>query len=196
MLAHRERRLFTPAEYLALEENSDTKSEYYQGEIFAMSGGSVEHGQLSRNLIRLLGNALQGGSCQPFGSDVRLRLTQHDLFTYPDLYVVCGPLVRMPGRSDTLLDATMIVEILSPKTEIYDRGEKFVFYQSLPSFCEYLLVSQTEKEVERYFRGARGGWSCVKFRAGQTLSLKSIDCSLAIDEIYQGIALLDTHQGV
>lgn len=189
MLAHRERRLFTPEEYLVLEENADSKSEYYRGEIFAMSGGSVEHGQICRNLMLLIGNALQGKSCQPLGSDVRLWLARHELFTYPDLYVVCGPLLRLPGRNDTLMDATMIVEVLSPKTELYDRGEKFLFYQSLPSFREYLLVRQDQPEIERHLRGARGSWSGTKLRAGQSLQFRSFEGTIAVDDIYRDVQL-------
>jgi Uma2 family endonuclease len=189
MLAHRERRLFTPEEYMVLEENADAKSEYYRGEIFTMSRGSIEHGQIFRNLMLLVGNALLGKDCQPLGSDVRLWISHHQLFTYPDLFVVCGPLPRMQGRKDTLVDATTIVEILSPRTEIYDRGEKFVFYQSLPSFREYLLVSQERCQIERHSRSSRGSWSGVKRREGQTLDLKSFDCSLAVDEVYRGVEL-------
>ena len=189
MLAYRERRLFTPAEYLTLEENSETKSEFYRGEIFAMSGGSIEHGQIFRNLMLLIGNALQGQECQPLGSDIRLWISHHELFTYPDLFVVCGPLARMPGRNDTLTDAAMIVEILSPRTELYDRGEKFVFYQSLPSFGEYILVNQSKREIERHTKGSRGGWNGVKLGEGQMLNFKSFELSLLVDDIYQGVDL-------
>ena len=165
MLAHRERRLFTPEEYLSIEEKAETKSEYYRGEIFAMSGASIERGQISTNLTYALVGALRGSGCQLFGSDVRLHISDHQLFTYPDLYVVCGPLKRMPGRKDTLLDATLVVEILSDSTELYDRSEKFLFYRSLPSFKEYLLVYQSKAMVERHALSPKKEWVSSTFGA-------------------------------
>lgn len=191
MLAHRERRLFTHAEYFGIEENAECKSEFFRGEIYAMSGGSIEHGQISTNLTLAIGIALRGTSCQLFGADVRLFVAKQDLITYPDLYVVCGPLARMPGRRDTLTDATLIVEILSPKTEIYDRAEKFLFYKSLPSFREYLLVSQAEMEIEHHVRTARGEWRSTLRGPGDQVSLKSIRCNFAVAEVYQGVELFD-----
>ena len=192
MLAHRERRLFTPEEYLAIEEKADTKSEYYRGEIFSMSGGSIEHGQISANLTYALVGALRGTRCQLLGADVRLHISQHELFTYPDMYVVCGPLRRMPGRKDTLLDATLVVEILSETTELYDRGEKFFFYKSLPSFKEYLLISQKTSMVERHAFSGRKEWISSIYGTGEKLALHSITCELDIDDIYRGVEFLVT----
>lgn len=187
MLAHREHRLFTPEEYLLIDEGSPIKSEYYKGEIFSMSGGSMEHNQLVRNLTRLLGNALLDSPCQVFVADMRLQVVAHGLFTYPDVYVVCGPPSRMNGRSDTLIDATLVIEVLSPKTELYDRGEKFLLYQSLPSFREYLLVSQQEQKVEHHVRLQRRGWRSSSLGEGESLTLKSIGCVLAMTDIYLGV---------
>ncbi len=99
MLTRRERRRFTREEYLAVEERSDTRCEFFQGELFAMTGGSVEHNQIVRNLTGLLVPRLQGSDCQLFVADLRLLVSDHDLFTYPDLYVVCGELPRLPGRN-------------------------------------------------------------------------------------------------
>lgn len=188
MLAHREPRRFTREEYLALEERADTKSEYHQGSIYAMTGASMEHNQLVRNLAVAMGGALKGGACQLFLADMRLHVAAHDLFTYPDLFVVCGAPPRMAGRRDTLTDATLVVEVLSPSTELYDRGEKFLFYQTLPSFREYMLVSQTRLLVERHTMTHPGQWISTRFEGG-AVALTSVAIEIALAEIYEGVEL-------
>jgi Uma2 family endonuclease len=188
MLAHRERRRFTPAEYLALEENSATKSEYYRGDIYAMSGASVEHNQLVRNLTAKLDPALQGSPCQLFVSGLRLHVVAHDLFTYPDLFAVCGPLARLSGRNDTLTDASFVIEVLSPSTESYDRGQKFLFYQGLPSFREYLLVSQDSQKVELHTLQRPGQWLSTQFTEGE-IQIESVGARLQLAEIYRDVEL-------
>lgn len=187
MLAHRERRLFTPEEYLSIEEKSASKSEFYQGEIFAMSGGTLEHAQIVRDLTIDLGQALRGSDCQVLGSDLRLQVARHKLFTYPDLYVVCGEPRRLLGRTDTLTDATLIIEVLSPGTEFYDRGEKFLLYQGLPSFREYLLISQDQRKVEHHVRLSRGGWRSETFAGGASFQLKSFPYQLVVDDLYRSV---------
>lgn len=188
MLAHRERRRFTPEEYLVLEEHSDTKSEYCQGDIFVMSGASIAHNQLVRNLTSGLDPALRDGPCQLFVADLRLHVAAHNLFTYPDLFVVCGPLAPLGGRNDTLTDATFVVEVLSPSTQAYDRGQKFLFYQDLPSFQEYLLVSQDMQKVELCTLQRRGQWLSTQITDGE-FELKSLGVSLKLAEIYRGVTL-------
>ena len=158
MSQHREHRRFSIEEYLSLEENAAFKSEYCDGEIFSMSGASLEHNRLVRNLILELGNALRESPCEVFPSDLRLYMDRHKLFTYPDVLIVCGPPVLMPGRRDTLIDATLIIEVLSPSTSDYDRNEKFRCYRSLPSFSEYLLVAQQEVRIEQHRRVRPGEW--------------------------------------
>lgn len=188
MLAHREPRRFTREEYLALEEHADTKSEYHQGSIYAMTGASVEHNQLVRNLAVEMGGALKGGPCQLFLADMRLYVAAHDLFTYPDLFVVCGAPPRMGGRRDTLTDATLVVEVLSPSTELYDRGEKFLFYQTLDSLREYVLVSQSGVLVERHTLTQPGQWVSTRFEAG-AVELASVGIEIVLEEIYDGVEL-------
>lgn len=188
MLAHRERRRFTPEEYLALEERAKTKSEYYQGDIYAISGASIGHNQLIRNLTLELGSPLGVGPCQLFVSDLRLYVQTHELFTYPDLFVVCGPLPRLGSRNDTLTDATLIVEVLSESTEAYDRGQKFLFYQTLPSFREYLLVSQDRKMFELHTQQRPGQWLSTQSREGQ-IQLSSVGVNLDLEKLYQGVQL-------
>ena len=187
MLARRERRRFTPEEYLALEERSTIKSEYRQGEIYAMSGASVEHNQIVRNFGFALNGNLQGSDCQVFVSDLRLHIEKETLFTYPDLFVVCGSLPRMPGRSDTLTDARLIVEVLTSSTALYDRGEKFQLYQSLPSFCEYVLVDQAARSVEVRQLLKPGSWSSQLVDKDEVISLQSLDVQVELADIYRGV---------
>lgn len=178
MLIARERRRFTPEEYLWLEERSETKNEYCDGEIFAMTGGTIWHGQIHSNLIRALGNALSGTGCRALGSDTRLYVERSKLFTYPDVLVFCGAPVLMAGRKDTLCDAQLIVEVLSPSTETYDRGEKFRMYQKVPSLQEYVLVAQDMQLVESFRRQGRR-WVPAR------VPFESLGFELPLDAIYE-----------
>ena len=188
MLPIRERRRFSADEYLMVEEQALTKSEFCAGEIFAMSGASLEHNRLVRNLIIELGNGLKGKSCEVFPSDLRLHVERYALYTYPDVLVVCGPPRLLPGRKDTLVDATLIIEVLSPSTRDYDRNDKFRFYRELPSFSEYLLVAQDELKIEHHRRVAPGQWLLTDFGGEDSeIVLSSIDVSLRLDEIYRGV---------
>lgn len=188
--AHRERRRFTPEEYLQLETSSETRSEYHEGEIFLITGGSLNHNRIVLNLASSLGAALKGGPCQVFQSDARLLVEQHMLFTYPDILVVCGSLALMRGRTDTLTDARLILEVLSPSTEAYDRGEKFRMYRSLPSFEEYVLVAQDRTLVERSHRQSDGTWSWKGFVSQEdTLELQSVPVRLPLAQIYRDLPL-------
>lgn len=188
MLAQREPRRFTHKEYLGLEEQAEIRSEYYHGGIYSMTGGSVSHNQIVRNLTAFMVNSLRGGPCQAFMTDLRLHIEEHDLFTYPDLFVVCGELQMYQNRSDTLTDATLVLEVLSPSTEVYDRGEKFLFYQSLPSIQEYILVSQHSPMIEIRRRVKAGEWHTMQVAGiDRCLELQSIDASLDLSVVYEGV---------
>ncbi len=190
MLGYRERRRFTPEEYLRLEESAEMRSEYCDGEIFAMTGGSLNHNRILSNLVRSLGDKLAGTTCQLFQSDVRLFVKQHKLFTYPDLIVVCGKLPLYPERTDTLTDARLIVEVLSPSTESYDRGEKFRHYQALPSFVEYVLIAQDKTFVERHLRANGDNWEWKGYLSLEdSLELESLGVSLPLAQLYQDLPL-------
>ena len=193
MLAQREPRRFNHREYLGLEEQADVRSEYYHGKIYSMTGSSVCHNQILRNLTGFMVNSLRGGPCQAFMTGLRLYIEEHDLFTYPDLFGVCGDLQMYGSRTDTLTDATLVVEVLSPSTEVYDRGEKFLFYQSLPSVQEYVLISQDSPTVEIRQKVREGEWH-TKETVGlaQSLELKSIDAHLDLSLIYEGVDLKST----
>ena len=193
MLAQREPRRFNHREYLGLEEQADVRSEYYHGKIYSMTGGSVCHNQIVRNLTGFMVNSLRGGPCQAFMTDLRLYIEEHDLFTYPDLFVVCGDLQMYGSRTDPLTDATLVVEVLSPSTEVYDRGEKFLFYQSLPSIQEYVLISQDSPTVEIRQKVRAGEWHTKEIAGlAESLELKSVNAHLPLSLIYEGVDLKST----
>ncbi len=190
MLAQREPRRFTHKEYLGLEELAESRSEYYRGSIYSMTGGSVSHNQIVRNLTAFMVNSLRGGPCQAFMTDLRLFIEEHDLFTYPDLFVVCGELQMYQNRSDTLTDATVVIEVLSPSTEVYDRGEKFLFYQSLPSIQEYILVSQISPLIEIRRRLKEGEWHTREVVGlDRCLEIPSIEAGLELSVVYEGVSI-------
>lgn len=186
MLFHHKRRLFSVDEYLRVEEDSAQKSEFIDGEIYAMSGGSLEHNRLVRNLLFELHSRLKGSRCEVLPSDMRLFVEEQRLLTYPDLMVLCGRPKFLENRKDTVTDATLIVEVLSSKTASYDRGEKFVRYRSLPSFSEYLLVDQKRQHVEQHRRPQPEEWLMTEQNAG-LLQLTSIGVEIPLEAIYEGV---------
>lgn len=173
----------TFAEYVALERASESKHEYVDGEVYAMAGGTPEHGRLATRVARQLGAALEGRPCDTFSSDVRIHVAATGRSTYPDLSVVCGPLERADGDEDAITNPTLIVEVLSDSTESSDRGDKWAHYQRIPSLREYVLVSQREKRVE-VFRRFEDGWTYHSSRAG-VLPLPGLGASLDVDELYR-----------
>jgi len=180
----------TSEHYLALERQSETRHEYFDGEVFAMSGGSRAHSRLIVNLIKDLGNALVDRPYEVLGSDMRVKVQATELYTYPDVSVVCGEALLEDNRQDTLLNPLVIVEVLSPSTELYDRGVKFDHYRQIPSLMEYVLVCQTEVRVEPYLRLPNGEWS-LKVATGLegVLSLPSLQVSLKLSDVYHKVTL-------
>src|SRR5687768_13215855 len=148
----------TEEEYWQLEEQSETKYEYFNGEIFAMSGGSPEHAVLSVNASTALNNQLRGKPCRVGSSDQRVKVEATGLSTYPDVVVYCRPWRFDPRNADTLLTPTLIVEVLSPSTLNYDKGTKFDNYKQIESLRDYLLISQDKVQVEHYRRLDNGDW--------------------------------------
>lgn len=182
---------FSEAEYLALESNSEIKHEYFHGEIFAMSGASPEHDRIFGNVFINLGVQLRGKPCEPFSSDIRVRISSR-IYTYPDISVVCREAEFTPDNSPSLANPTLIIEILSPSTESYDRGTKFQNYQTLESLQEYVLIAQDKARIETFIRNADNAWI---FRQAlgleATIDLASIQCSLALADVYERITLPD-----
>ncbi|MGV3721562.1 MAG: Uma2 family endonuclease [Actinomycetota bacterium] len=185
------RRWISPEEYLALEEQAEHRSEYFDGEMFAMAGGSPDHNLIIANVIRHLGNELDERPCLVFSSDQRIHIPETGLYTYADVTAVCPePQYEQPGQV-ALLNPTLIVEVLSPSTEAYDRGAKFAQYRTIASLKEYVLVSTDEDRVERFTRQAEGeAWllvSCASLEG--TLELSSIGCTLPLRKVYHKVQL-------
>lgn len=180
----------TAEEYLAIERSSELRHEYLDGEMVAMTGGSADHSLVIGNLVAELRGQLKGRPCRVYPTDLRV-LAPSGLFTYPDVVVVCGESQFRDAQRDTLLNPTLIVEVLSPTTESYDRGRKFEHYRSLDSLREYLLVSQDHALVEQFLRQEGAAW-LFKETAGldQVLALPSIQCELALTEIYDKVSFV------
>lgn len=179
----------TLADYLALEASTRTKHEFFDGEVFAMSGASLAHNQIVANTVATLHQQLRGKPCQVFPSDLRVKVGPSGLYTYPDAIVVCGSPVLEPP-ADTLLNPTIIVEVLSESSEAYDRGAKFKHYRSLASIAGYLLIAQDRVLVEHYARQAGDQWLLTaRDRIEESLMIESIDCRLALAEIYLNVDL-------
>ncbi len=151
-------RRLTEAEYLAIERAAEFKSEFFDGEMFAMAGGTPQHSLIATNLARELGNQLIGGQCVAYNADLRIKVEATGLCTYPDLSVICGPLQFAEGTDDTVVNPTLLVEVLSDGTEAFDRGKKFEHYRQIVTLQEYLLVSQKEPRIEQFIRQPGGRW--------------------------------------
>nr|WP_080803754.1 Uma2 family endonuclease [Desulfamplus magnetovallimortis] len=175
----------TPDEYLELEENSDTKHEYFHGEVFAMVGARKNHNIISFNISRELGNQIKKTPCMGFGNDQRVKIDA-DKYVYPDIVVACDEIIFLEDELDSLINPVLIMEILSNSTEIFDRGDKFQYYQSIDSLKEYILVSQHKCLVEQFVRNKENHtWTYTAYpNIDQTLSLESVKCDLPLSEIY------------
>ena len=177
------------AEYLALERAAlDVKSEFCDGEMFAMAGGTRRHSKISTNLSREFGNKLIERRCQPFNADLRVKVEATGLYTYPDLSVVCGEDRHVDEEKDTLTNPTVIVEMLSDSTEAYDRGKKFEHYRQIPSLREYLLVSQIEPRIEQFIRQPNSEW-LLREASGlnATLALPSLEITISLAEVFRNV---------
>lgn len=175
----------TSQEYLAIERAAGFKSEFFDGEMFAMAGTSKDHSIITVNLTGEFHAAFRGKVCQPFSSDLRVKVNANGLYTYPDLTIVCGPVDVEDEQADVLLNPTLIIEVLSPGTERYDRGKKFDLYRGLDSLKEYVLVSQDQYRVEQFLRGNGAEWTYrVAFNKDDTVEFPSVGCSIPIKDIY------------
>jgi len=178
----------TEDEYWELEDRSEIKYEYFNGEIFAMSGGSPEHAVLGLNAGAALLAQLRGKPCRVAGSDQRVKVEATGLITYPDAVGYCRPWRFDERNKDTLLTPTLIVEVLSPSTLNYDKGAKFDNYKQMESLRDYLLISQDKVQVEHYHRLDNGDW-LLHTAAGldAMIHIEELDCALALAELYDGI---------
>lgn len=181
---------FTIEEYLAMEEVAVEKHEYYRGEIFAMSGPKVPHNIIFRNLFTGLANKLNGKRCQPFSSDQRIHIEANTLFTYPDISIVCGEPETLHDDNWNLLNPAVIIEILSPSTKNYDRGEKFKLYRDIPTLTEYILVDSETIHIEVFRLNVSNRWELEEYdTVAKTLYVKTINEHISLSEIYAGIKL-------
>lgn len=173
------------AEFVALEEKSETKHEWLDGVIYDMAGGTPLHAGLGASVILALGAQLRGKRCRVFNSDLGIRVLETGMGAYPDASVVCGTLERDPENRNAVTNPRVIVEVLSDSTEAKDRGYKFAHYRRIPSLAEYVMVSQNEPRIEVWRRNAADKWELAEEAlAGQTATLTSIECVLSVDEVY------------
>jgi Uma2 family endonuclease len=176
---------YTYAEYLMLEEVSNIKHEFYRGEIYAMAGGTPEHAAIAVNVSTLLSVQLRGKPCRVHSSDLRVRVLATGLATYPDVTVVCGARELDPENPNTVVNPTILVEVLSPSSAEYDRGEKLEHYKQIASLREVVLVAHEERLIELWTRDPSGGWRRTEARAGRSVALDSMGVVLPVDEIFR-----------
>lgn len=175
-------------EYLSLEETSDVKHEYFQGEIFAMAGGTIPHYRIVRNVLTAIDNFLQNKKCEIFPSDLKVHSEACSLFTYPDLSIVCGEPEKWQGRNDVITKPVVVIEVLSKKTQIYDRGQKFRLYRDIPSLKEYILISSLEILVEQYAKQTPDSWNFkVTKNVNDLFHIESIEFSCTLNELYRNV---------
>ena len=178
----------TPEEYLVLEEVAEYRSEYYQGEIFAMTGGTVNHNRIARDICQALTEDFEGKPCEAFMNDVRLLVQDNGLYTYPDLMVVCGDIVFAEGRDDTVTNPIVLVEVLSKSTGNYDRGPKFELYRALDTLQDYVLVDQAKVHVEHFKRLPDNRWILQEFNhLTDTLHIETIQFEMSLQKIYRNV---------
>ena len=180
------RRRYTLEEYFALELATNEKYEYFAGEVFAMSGASPAHERVITNLIVALGAQLRGRSCSMFPSNLRVKVPGQPPYRYPDLTALCGtPRYEKIGGVEALTNPTLIIEVLSPSTEAYDRGDKFTHYKSIESFTEYLLIAQHRPHATHYVRGEGGRWTYEEVNdLDSSLRIAALACQLTLHDIY------------
>ncbi|HMV83981.1 MAG TPA: Uma2 family endonuclease [Blastocatellia bacterium] len=187
---------YTPEEYLAFERASKTKHEYLDGEIYAMAGGSPKHNQICFNAIVAVGAQIKGTSCVGYTSDQKIRTTPEDMFAYPDLTIICGDPVFHDDHQDVILNPTVIIEVLSPRTELFDRNTKFERYQKIPALTDYILISQDRPCVEHYARrkGNRQWTFTMETDLSAEIEIASIKAGLKLADIYERVMFPSTKE--
>jgi Uma2 family endonuclease len=197
MVAQRQHKTFvTPEEYFERERAAEFKSEYLDGEVFAMAGGSPTHSALIFNINAILGPQLRGGPCRGFSSDTKVGSDAAGLYSYPDLSVACGEPQFIGGRQDVLANPVLIVEVLSPSTELFDRGRKFARYQQIESLTDYVLVAQDEPRIEHFARQPDGRWLLTTATGLEgALALPALGITLSLSEVYDRIDFAESGAG-
>ncbi len=183
MTAHAPRHHHSFEEYLALEEIAGVRHEFFDGEIYGMAGGTPEHAAMAGAITTALGAQLSGKPCRVYSSDLRVRILETGLATYPDVTVVCGPSERDPASPTHVTNPKVVVEVLSPGTAEYDRGEKLAQYQRIPALQAVVLVDHASTRVDLWTRDG-ASWRSRRFGAGETVVLDVVGCSLRVDDVY------------
>lgn len=179
----------SPEQYLEMERSSETKHEYYKGDVFAMSGASIPHNYVFHNVYGSLVVFLKGKNCKPFGSDLRIHIPENGLYTYPDISVICDKLETSGGAfTDNVTNPSIIIEILSRSTKDYDRGTKFHLYRSVQKLKEYLLIDSTSVSVELYTRQNDNSWILTEFKQlSDSFIIATIGLTLHLKDIYTDV---------
>ncbi|MCF4966242.1 Uma2 family endonuclease [Nostoc sp. CMAA1605] len=177
----------TPEEYFSWEEQQLEKHELINGQVYAMTGGSVNHSRIAVRITTLFSNHLENSPCETGNSDLRINIVGTNNYTYPDVSVTCD--VRDKTTTQYITYPCLIVEVLSASTEAYDRGSKFRMYRQNPALIDYLLVSSTSIEIDLYHKNDAGDWLIINYKAGDTIELKSINLNFPIEQVYRGLSL-------
>jgi Uma2 family endonuclease len=182
----------TPEEYLEIEYKAEYKSEYFAGEMLAMVSGSDQHCLITVQASCLLVTQLRSRPCRAYGSDMRILVSETGLYTYPDVSAVCGPSQLEGTHNHTLLNPNLIIEVLSPSTEAYDRGRKFEHYRTIPSLTQYVLIASDRVHADIFTRGNEGVWMLVSAsEPGDVLHLTSVDCTMRLIDLYEKTDLIE-----
>jgi Uma2 family endonuclease len=176
---------FTPEEYFQWEEEQQLRHEYINGEVYAMRGGTQNHGRIASNIIFILKGHLRGGGCQVGNSDCRVNILETDDFVYPDVSVTCDESDRTAVQA--IKYPCLVVEVLSPSTANYDRGDKFRMYRRNPMLRDYLLVDAEKIAIDLYRHNESGNWEIINYQPGDKIELKSVNLSCLIEDIYEDI---------
>ena len=177
-------------DYLKMENTGVIKHEYYQGEIFAMSGAKVPHNIISGNLFVALANKLKLKRCKPFNSDQRIHIPSNTLFTYPDISIICGEILTLNNDDYNVLNPTVIIEVLSKSTKNYDRGGKFILYRDIPTLQEYIMIDSERILAEVFRLNEKGHWELEEYKTlADNLMIKAINETIALTEIYDGVRI-------
>jgi Uma2 family endonuclease len=184
------KRYFSHQEYFEIEKHGEFKNEYYNGELFAMSGASHNHNVIAVNVTSALHRALYDKNCFVYAGDMKIEIDPGKHYAYPDVSVVCGDVKFAAGRRDVITNPLVIVEVLSESTADYDRGDKFRAYREIKSFQDYILIDQYSCAVEYFWKNKAGQWRPEEFRQmNESFIIRSLDVKLSLKEIYYRIEL-------
>ena len=176
---------FTPEEYFEWEEQQEIRHEYFDGEVYAMTGGTLNHSEIAGNFNSLLKIHLRGGKCRVLNGDARVNIYNSSKYVYPDLSVTCNE--RDRNKTKFISHPCLVAEVLSPNTEAYDRGDKFAMYRLEPSLQDYVLVSANKIAVDIYSKDNQGKWDIINYRSGDFVKLASVNLTFLIEQIYEDI---------